>query len=121
MSRFKKDLGQVGENIARNYLASMGYMVIDKNFTIRGGELDLVAYKHEIYCFIEVKTRIKDDFFLPEDSIGANKKRHLKRTARIWLYRNRVYDVFWQIDVISIILSKDKKLIRLKHYANAIY
>jgi len=50
----KKTLGQRGEEIACKALEKQGYRILDKNFSCKFGELDIVAEDDEVICFIEV-------------------------------------------------------------------
>ena len=60
-----------GETYAYWYLRRHGYVIIARNFTVRGmkGEIDLVGYDGETLAFVEVKTRTSErtDFGAPED------------------------------------------------------
>ncbi|MBI3282497.1 YraN family protein [Candidatus Curtissbacteria bacterium] len=53
----KTDLGKHGEDIAARYLLKHGYKIIDRNFRIRGGEIDIVAIEKNTLVVVEVKTR----------------------------------------------------------------
>jgi len=50
----KKTVGQLGEEIARNALEKEGYRILEKNFSCKFGELDIVAEDDGVICFIEV-------------------------------------------------------------------
>ena len=51
-------LGQVGEEIAANWLMNNGYRILDRNWKLKGSyELDIIAFKDNLIHFIEVKTR----------------------------------------------------------------
>lgn len=49
-------IGVIGENIAETFLVKQGFLVIDRNFSSRFGEIDIIALKNNQYHFIEVKT-----------------------------------------------------------------
>ena len=38
-----RDVGRAGEEIAAKYLEKQGAAIIARNFTVRGGEIDLIA------------------------------------------------------------------------------
>ena len=51
-------LGQVGEEIAANWLMNNGYRIMDRNWRLKNSyELDIIAFKDNLIHFIEVKTR----------------------------------------------------------------
>ena len=70
-----KQLGNFGETEASNYLKSKGYVILDRNFRIRQGEIDIIALQQNILCFIEVKTRKNSDFGLACEAVIKNNKR----------------------------------------------
>lgn len=59
MRRFVSDrqkIGEIGERIAEQYLVSQGYVIIERNFTVHGGEIDIVARRDGLVYFFEVKS-----------------------------------------------------------------
>ena len=53
----KQRIGIIGEGIAANYLKSINYEILDRNFNCKQGEIDIIAKDKEEYVFVEVKTR----------------------------------------------------------------
>ncbi len=51
------ELGQYGEQLAARYLTDAGYVILDRNWRCRSGELDLVAQQGRITVICEVRTR----------------------------------------------------------------
>ena len=60
--RYMKNVGDLGEQLAADMLSNSGYRIIKRNFTVRGGEIDIIAIKDGVMHFIEVKTRTGDEF-----------------------------------------------------------
>lgn len=78
-------LGRWGERrVARHYEAA-GYVVLDQNWQVRGGELDLVLSRADEIVFCEVKTRSSNRFGHALESVDARKQRFIRRTAMTWL------------------------------------
>jgi len=103
--REKKDLGDLGEKIAEKFLKDKGYKILDKNFRYSNfGELDIVGQKGGDIIFFEVKTRkmTGPSDFLPEDNITREKQKKLIKLAEIYLSKNKINDVSWQIDILAI-------------------
>jgi hypothetical protein len=51
-----RKLGNIAEDIAYEYICDLGYQIIERNFTLQGGEIDIIAVKDEVLHFIEVKS-----------------------------------------------------------------
>ena len=116
-----KKLGELGEKIAQKHLKKKGYKILARNFKRKWGEIDIVAKKGKKIVFIEVKTiRQKEEFF-PEDEIDRKKKRQLIKMAQIYLQEFKIpLDISWQIDIIAIEISSNRKKTKIRHYKNAV-
>ncbi len=84
----KRNIGAHGERIAADFLLNKGYDIIDRNFSTRMGELDLIAWHSKSHfgrtlCFIEVKFRAADDGSA-ERSVGHHKQIHMFRAAEAY-------------------------------------
>ena len=98
--------GVRGETYAYWYLRRKGYIMIARNYTVRGvkGEIDLVGYDDETLVFVEVKTRTspRDDFGSPEDAVTIEKQRLLSRMARQFLREYHRVGAPFRFDVLAI-------------------
>lgn len=98
--------GVRGETYAYWYLRRHGYVMIARNFSVRGmkGEIDLVGYDGEMLAFVEVKTRTgtRDDFGVPEDAVTFDKKRNLSRVARQFLREYKTGSTPFRFDILAI-------------------
>ena len=74
------------EQLVVEYLLSKWYIILDQNYTIRGGEIDVIVRKDNIICFVEVKWASFDIDF--QDYITEKKKKALIRTAEDWKRKN---------------------------------
>jgi putative endonuclease len=61
------DLGRKGESLAKIHLESLGYEIMDENWTHDRAEIDLIAYKDSVVISTAVKTRTGNGFGEPED------------------------------------------------------
>jgi putative endonuclease len=116
----RRDVGEWGEAIAAKDLAERGYAVRDRNWRHGHGELDIVAERHGVIVFVEVRTRRSDAFGKPEESISAHKRATLVATAQAYLDANALTDAAWQIDAIVIELDARNAVRRLDHIECAI-
>ena len=67
----KRLLGAFGEQRAALFLRENGYRILSANFRCEGGEIDVIAEKDGIICFVEVKTRT-EGAMLPPSSAGRS-------------------------------------------------
>ncbi|SFS06447.1 putative endonuclease [Microbacterium sp. cf046] len=81
----KDVLGRAGEERAARHLESCGYTVVDRNWRIRDGEIDLVAIRRTDLVVVEVKTRRGEGFGHPFEAIDARKRQRLWRLAFAWI------------------------------------
>ena len=120
MGDYNKSFGALGEEIACKYLVSLGYKIIEQNYYIWGGEIDVVAsFKSEI-IFCEIKTRFDENDVYLQELISNKKKRTLIKTCRLWLLKHGCVDNDWRIDFIGIIMKGDR-LEKLEHLKGAIW
>lgn len=130
--REKKNLGDVGEKIAENYLKERGYKILDKNFRYKNfGEIDIIASKDnpssakasagKNVIFLEVKTRRKTgpSEFLPEDNITFDKQKKLVKLSQIYLSKKKLINNPWQIDILAIEIYRDGSF-DIRHTENAV-
>ena len=127
---YKSNLGQLGEDLACEYLVKKKYKIIDRNFRQKWGELDIIAKAPDrTLVFVEVKT-MAEPLRLglrPEDQLTKAKLKKLQRTASLYAghYPEKIKDnKGWRIDLITLVLSNAEGLTisgencDIKHYEN---
>ena len=105
MTNSKTELGTTGEALAAKHLKRLGYKIIEQNFRVRHGEIDIIAEQDGTLVFIEVKTRTDLRYGDPFESITANKQSHLSKAALEYMSRNNCHDQPARFDVIGIQLA----------------
>lgn len=80
--------GAAAEQLAADYLLRQGLTVIERNFRVRGGEIDLICRDGKTTVFVEVRLRSRGDFGGAAASITATKQARLIVAARHWLLRH---------------------------------
>jgi len=113
----RKKMGEMGEDIACNYLISKGYKIIERNWRYEHYEIDLVALDHEELVIVEVKTRASAIYEEPEDSVTTKKIRFLINAAEAYLIQNDI-DKETRFDIISIKWFSEEKQ-TIDHRINA--
>lgn len=81
----KRELGKIGEDMAAAILERKGYRILQRNYRCRYGEIDIIADHYGGLCFVEVKTRQGFHYGRPCEAVTAEKKKHIRRTARHYL------------------------------------
>lgn len=104
-----KNIGDHGEKIACKYLQKLGYKILERNYRIRGGEIDIVAKEGDALVFIEVKTRWSHEFGLPVESMTSWKIRHLLKTARFYIQKIKWEDKEYRLDFVSVDFADSKE------------
>ena len=117
-----------------NYLKEKGYQILDRNFRLKGGEIDIVAAKTsgwlttkiEAIVFVEVKTiegaGSEFERALAAQNVHWSKQRRLIKTAKNYLIKNKIPgDTPWQIDVIIVNLNTETDLAKIEHLENAVW
>ena len=97
----KKSLGSFGEDKAALYLRRQGYSIVERNFSCRFGEVDIIASKGNFIVFVEVKLRKNSDFALAREFVTVSKQRRIISTASLWLSIKRC-ELQPRFDVIEI-------------------
>jgi len=104
--------GQIGENVACIYLKLNGFHIVERNFTRKCGEIDIIARKDNKTHFIEVKSVSCENDWRPEDQMHVWKARRLIKTIEIYLSIHK--DTDWQFDVMCVYMDFQKRRARVK-------
>ena len=123
----RRALGTRGEDIAAAHLRARGYELVERNFRVRSGEIDLVAADRHALVFCEVKTRVATRHGAgaqPLESIRHSKRLRLRRLAREWLRMRpaasgRPTRARLRFDAIGVVLSPSGELLSLEHVEDA--
>lgn len=108
-------IGHEGEDKAVEYLLDMGYEIIDRNYKIYFGEVDIIAKINEILCFIEVKRRADTDYGYAFEAVTKEKQRKIKLCAEYFVMVNKLANLQPRFDVIEI-YNKGQEI---NHYEDA--
>jgi putative endonuclease len=104
----KQQTGALGEQAVTDFLISQNIKVIERNWRIREGEIDIIALnKSGVFSFIEVKTRSSVAFGHPFEAINRDKAHRMQRLALAWLATHGCLGCEYQIDVAAVLLAVD--------------
>ncbi len=120
-----KATGDLGENLAAEFLIAKGYRILDRNYRFSREEIDLVCFQpYEDYTkggelvFVEVKTRRGLGFGRPEAAVDRPKQEAIFRTAEAYLHERKLEGSPCRFDVVAITLEKGSKP-DIEHFDNA--
>ena len=112
-------LGTQGENLACRFLRKNGYRVLYRNFKGRtGGEIDVICRDRDTLVFVEVKTRTREDFGRPLDSVDREKRKRISRGGLAWLRLLGDPDILFRFDVVEVLIAEGTEP-RIEHLQNA--
>jgi putative endonuclease len=119
--RRPRPLGERGEEAAAAYLAEQGYRILQRNYEIIGGEIDIVALAPErTLVFVEVKTRESEALVRPEQAVDRTKQEQLFRLAQSYVKRYHLYGEKVRYDIVGVIWPDDEKYPTIRHWPAAI-
>lgn len=105
-----QNTGALGEEAVVQYLINHQVEIIERNWRIREGEIDIVAlHPNGIFSFVEVKTRSSVAFGHPFEAINREKAHRMQRLALAWLATHGCLGCDYQIDVAAVLLQADGK------------
>ena len=114
-------IGKLGEDIAAKFLIKQEHEIIDRNFTQKCGELDIITKNKGRIHFIEVKTVSCENLYRPEENVSPRKLKRMTRAIQIYMAQKHVScETDWQIDVIIVILDQVNKTAKVNVLENII-
>lgn len=114
----KRKTGSKGEDIACEFISSIGYEIVERNYQFGHSEIDIIAKDGVTLVFIEVKYRMNLEFGPPELSITKGKQNQIRKTASAYLWENEIKDQLSRIDVIAILQLGNQEP-QINHIINA--
>jgi len=101
-------LGASGEEAVMKYVEAKGFTVVDRNWRIKSGEIDLIARTPRgVMTFIEVKSRSSRSFGDPLEAINPEKALRLQKLALAWLVLHGMWGSEYRIDCAGVIFARD--------------
>ena len=101
-----KSIGELGEDLACEFLTGKGYEIIERNYRYGHGEIDIIARHNDVLIFTEVKTRKNLEYGMPEFAITKNKQNQIRRIATAYLYEKGISETDCRMDVVAILFKK---------------
>lgn len=105
--------GKSAEKIAAEFLINKGYEVLELNYNLPIGEIDIIAKNMEYYVFVEVKYRKNLKNGYPREAVGKTKQNKIKNVALSYIAEKEIGDENFRFDVIEILNNE------IEHLENA--
>ena len=110
--------GELGESRACAYLRSLGYEIVERNFRVRQGEIDIVARRDGTTVFVEVKEREGDSHGSALEAVTRGKMRRVIRAAQMFALAHGLTETALRFDVIAIDIDGEG-VARIRHEPGA--
>ena len=115
MKNLNRALGRLTEAMAADALEKKGFEILERNFSNKFGEIDLIAMDKDTLVFVEVKAKTGEYFGLPEEMVSKGKLNKIRHMATIYTDGKLM---LCRIDVVAIVIDDTKNILRLTHYKN---
>ncbi|MCW1954066.1 MAG: YraN family protein [Flavobacteriia bacterium] len=112
------DIGKKGERIARQYLESKGYLILETNYRLRKAEIDLIVTNKDYLVVVEVKTRSHGFLKSLSHTITPSKINLLIRAANYYVQSRKIHKEV-RFDIVSVIIEGEVHTI--DHLIDAFY
>lgn len=99
-------LGAEAESMAASYLRHQGYVILEKNYRSKFGEIDLIAKDKNTLVFIEVKARRSGSFGHPKEAVNRVKQKKISMVALAYMRVKRAMNMPVRFDVVAICSQK---------------
>jgi putative endonuclease len=114
-------LGDFAERVAASHLEAAGYTILERNWSVREGEIDIIASRRDDLVFVEVRSK-KGNMpqGTPEESITGRKAAHVRAAAAAYVAAHPEAPVNQRIDVVVLELDRKGRVMRVEQLENAI-
>ncbi|WP_073997512.1 YraN family protein [Anaerococcus urinomassiliensis] len=104
----KRKIGDFGEDLAVSYMSEKGYEILSRNYLKPYGEIDIVAIKDDIICFVEVKTRKSSNFAYPREAVNYHKQQRIIKASQMYMMENNINSYLMRFDVVEVFTESRK-------------
>jgi putative endonuclease len=116
----RKAAGHAAEAAASDYLQSLGYRTLERNWRCRRGEIDLIMRDQDTIVFVEVRSRLSSGRFgTAIESITPQKCRRVRELAAIYLHVTGKREHPIRFDAVAVTVGQDGAVSDIRHVSNA--
>ena len=113
----KYEKGMQGQQAAENFLREKSYNIIDRNYRIKTGEIDLIASFEGYIIFLEVKFRKGLTHGYPREAVTYAKQQKIQRTALHYITARGLAEQDFRFDVVEVLEQNGQ--VYVNHIENA--
>jgi len=110
-----KKLGEIGEQLAADFLVNRGFDILERNYRYKRAEIDIIGQKDNLLVFFEVKYRKNNSFGNPEDFVTGRKIELIQMASE-----NYIEEIQWKgnirFDIIGILKKSPSEI---EHFEDA--
>lgn len=103
-----KAVGNFGEDFTAKFLKKNKYKILNRNYSCKYGEIDIIACNKQYILFVEVKTRGENYIFTPSEAVTKSKQIKILKTAVYYLNHHDI-NLQPRFDVCEVFVSPNKK------------
>jgi len=96
--------GRRGEDLAVVFLLERGYQILQRNWRMKTGEIDIIAEQSGTLVFCEVKSRRNLCYGSGAEAVDARKQQRIIRTALLYLQRFHLFNRPCRFDVVEVLM-----------------
>lgn len=118
----KRIKGNIGEDAVARYLRRRFFKIVERNYVLKGHEVDIIAQNRRYLCFVEVKARtVSPDCEAhrrPSSAVDREKMRSILTVVRNYLYSHPTKRKI-RLDVAEVYLAKDNSVVKINYMEGA--
>jgi putative endonuclease len=119
MNDQRKQLGTYGERLVEKRYIQAGYILLDRNFRCRFGEIDLIFQKGDHLYFVEVRTKSSFAYGTAEESVNWRKQSTIHKVSQYYMLQKKINTPHIHYDLVAVYIDKQTKKALMKRYPSA--
>jgi len=117
LKAYRSNLGREGENLAVDFLKSIGFEVLERNYKYGRKDIDIICRDGKTIVFVEVKVVRSRRFGTPLEKVNDRKQQNISQVAKSFIQRNEPSGHDFRFDVIVIDVESGSR--KIDHIRNA--
>lgn len=115
------EVGLRGEREAAKHLKGKGYKILERNYRVKQGEIDLVAFRDGVLAFVEVRAQTRPALIDPLLTITRRKQRRIIKAAQSYATLNdlQTSNVALRFDVVTVLFDAQGRPDQINHMEGA--